>query len=246
MPARIQSVSRAAEILELLAEPPGRFALGEIAQHLKLPRTTVHGLIQTLCHHQIVRQECGGDQYLLGPTLLRLGQRYLNQDEVRTRCAPWVTWLAERSGLITEVAVPYRADGVIVVLSADTADCAPPGGTVGSVLPATTSALGRAVLAYRAADSDTDGALPADAVARAVRGVRRRSMAIDRGKLVPGRVGLAAPLFAGRDGAVGAIGVTGSAEDLANDRLDRVGTLVIEAARGASTELGAIAWPADA
>ena len=52
----IQSVDRAARILEVLASGPRRLGISEIADRLGLSRPTVHGLLQTLQAHGFVEQ----------------------------------------------------------------------------------------------------------------------------------------------------------------------------------------------
>jgi DNA-binding IclR family transcriptional regulator len=62
---------------------------------------------------------------------------------------------------------------------------------------------------------------------------------------VLGEAGVAAPIFDRRAEAVGAIGVVGPRERLlVRGRDKKLGTAVIEAARGISRDLGATRWPA--
>jgi len=62
---------------------------------------------------------------------------------------------------------------------------------------------------------------------------------------VLGEGGVAAPIFDRHSEAVGAIGVVGPRERLlARGRERKLGTAVIEAARGISRDLGAPHWPA--
>ena len=60
-----------------------------------------------------------------------------------------------------------------------------------------------------------------------------------------GEGGVAAPIFDRRSEAVGAIGVVGPRERVfGRGRDKKLGTAVIEAARGISRDLGATRWPA--
>jgi DNA-binding IclR family transcriptional regulator len=74
--------------------------------------------------------------------------------------------------------------------------------------------------------------------------VRERGYAVEREEAVLGEVGIAAPIF-GRAGAVvGGIGVAGPAERLhGRARETKVATVVGEAARSISRDLGAQRWP---
>ena len=70
----IQSVDRALRILAVL-QGDHRMSLGEIAQRLDLPPSTVHGIVRTLLAHRMVVQEHDSGQYRLGPAVLTPGQR---------------------------------------------------------------------------------------------------------------------------------------------------------------------------
>ena len=70
----IQSVDRALRILAVL-QGDHRLSLGEIAQRLDLPPSTVHGIVRTLLAHRMVVQEHDSGQYRLGPAVLTHGQR---------------------------------------------------------------------------------------------------------------------------------------------------------------------------
>ncbi|MDX6514916.1 MAG: hypothetical protein QOH73_582, partial [Gaiellaceae bacterium] len=63
----IQSVDRAARILEALAGGPGRLGVSELSARLGLAKGTVHGLLRTLHDHGLVEQNADSDKYQLGP-----------------------------------------------------------------------------------------------------------------------------------------------------------------------------------
>jgi IclR family transcriptional regulator, acetate operon repressor len=69
----VQSVERAFELLEILADAGGTAALGELAARADLPQPTIHRLVRTLLAMGYVRQ-LPNRQYSLGPKLIRLGE----------------------------------------------------------------------------------------------------------------------------------------------------------------------------
>jgi len=69
----VQSVERAAELLELLADAGGESALSELAGQTGLPLPTIHRLVRTLVQLGYVRQ-LPSRRYALGPRLIRLGE----------------------------------------------------------------------------------------------------------------------------------------------------------------------------
>ena len=83
----IQSVDRAMRILAVL-QGDHRLSLGDIAQRLGLPPSTVHGIVRTLLAHRLVIQEHDSGQYRLGPAVLTMGNVYLDTLELRSRVLP--------------------------------------------------------------------------------------------------------------------------------------------------------------
>ncbi|AXI76235.1 IclR family transcriptional regulator [Peterkaempfera bronchialis] len=69
----VQSIERAFDLLEALADSGGSVGLSGLAQRSGLPLPTIHRLIRTLVDLGYVRQE-QSRQYVLGPRLIRLGE----------------------------------------------------------------------------------------------------------------------------------------------------------------------------
>ena len=153
------------------------------------------------------------------------------------------------------VGVPY-GDGVLVVHHVFRPDTSLQILEVGAVLPMHATALGKAVLAYLPAAEREDvlaAGLPkltgrtistAAALARELEAVRERGYAVEREEAVLGEAGFAAPIFGRLGGLVGGIGVVGPTERLSGkSRETAVATVIGEAARSISRDLGAQRWP---
>jgi DNA-binding IclR family transcriptional regulator len=145
----IQSVDRAARILEALAGGPRRLGVSELAERLGLSRPTVHGLLQTLQAHGFVEQDRDSDKYQLGAGLLQLGNSYLDLNELRGRSIVHAERLAERTQAAVRVGVMHGAN-IVVVHHVFRPDAAFQVLEVGAQLPLHASALGKAMLAYSA------------------------------------------------------------------------------------------------
>src|SRR3984957_19315722 len=72
-PGGVQSIERAFDLLETLADAGGALGLSELARVSGLPLPTVHRLIRTLVNRGYVRQEASR-RYTLGSRLIRLGE----------------------------------------------------------------------------------------------------------------------------------------------------------------------------
>src|SRR6201992_4008668 len=94
----IQSVDRAARILAVLGSGPPRLGVTEIADRVGLPKPTVHGLLRTLEHHDLVAQDPDTGRYSLGPGVVSLGNSFLGGSELRARLLRWTEGLAPQEG----------------------------------------------------------------------------------------------------------------------------------------------------
>src|SRR5690348_14669433 len=113
MPGHVQSVERAAAIVQLLASEVEPLALAQISAALSLAKPTAHGLLQTLCAVGFVEQEGVQGRYHLGRDLLQLGSATLDVNELRSRAINWTDALAARTGHSARVAL-FR-DGRVLV-----------------------------------------------------------------------------------------------------------------------------------
>jgi len=78
-PRVLQSVDRAARILELLASEPEGLALGEMAERLDLKPQTLQGLVRSLQAHDMVLQSQKGGAYVLGSRIHELSRTWLGR-----------------------------------------------------------------------------------------------------------------------------------------------------------------------
>lgn len=259
MPGPVQSVERAAAVLRLLARGSGRLGLAEIAGSLDLAKGTAHGILRTLQGVGFVEQEAATGRYQLGAALLHLGTSYLDVNELRSRAINWADALAARSGAAVRIATALEQKALVVhhVFRPDdtlqTLD-------VGTLLPLHASALGKVLLAFdadlaaEAATSARTGQLDAytrrtlispTPLARALGNIREQGWAPEVEESMPGEAGIAAPIR-GRGGlVVGAIGVSGAVERTCDSKRTVLPTLVSmvrDAARAVSRELGSSRW----
>lgn len=113
--ARVQSVDRAIELLELLADAGGEAALSELAASTSLPLPTIHRLMRTLLSRGYVRQ-LPSRRYTLGPRLIRLGESAGRQLGAGAR--PYLTALAAELGETANLAMIDRDMAVYVAQAA--------------------------------------------------------------------------------------------------------------------------------
>src|SRR3954451_12417527 len=213
----IQSVDRAIRVLTAL-QGSRRMTLTELATHLSRPASTTHGLVKTRVAHGMVVQERGSSRYQLGPAVLRLGNVYLDTLELRCKAVPWAEGLARRTGMAGRTAL-LLIDDVVIIHHEPRPDGSRQMPEVGIVIRAHASALGKAMLAFAA--QDTDRMLAAGGL-RSMTGetltdpeqirdqldeVRAGGLAIEQDEAVLGESSLAAPVFDSYGEAIGAMAV---------------------------------------
>ncbi|GAA3754890.1 DNA-binding IclR family transcriptional regulator [Spinactinospora alkalitolerans] len=256
MPGRIQSIERAAAILRVLAGGTRGLSLAEISRSLELPKGTTLGILRTLQHVGFVEQDDETGHYQLGGGVLRLGSRYLDGNELRTRALNWADALAGRSRESVRIGTLHEQQ-VLVVHHVFRPDDSRQILEVGSLLPLHATALGKALLAfdphalpeYVRDQSELPGFTKrtltevADLEADLSR-ARIGGWAAEIEELVEGEVSIAAPIRDRRGTAVGSIGIRGAIERLCDGRkphMEQV-SYVRDAARAISRELGAGPW----
>ena len=236
MPGNLQSIERAAAVVRLLAAGSEPQPLGDIAQMLRLPKSTTHGIVRTLVMVGWVEQDATTKRYGLAPSMSGWDPPQLDVNELRSRAMNWIDTLAARTrldcrllvltpgsdkdpgvGLVAQhvirpdshSALPDAAD------AADTADTVPlhatSGGKVLLAFDPRGLHLARTIplqaLAFRTTTSRAD--LKAELAA-----VRTQAFAAEREEWHGGFGGLAAPVCSHGGIAVGALMVGGRTDDI--------------------------------
>jgi DNA-binding IclR family transcriptional regulator len=251
---QIRSIERAAAILRLLAGSGRGLGVAELALELRLSRGTIHGILRTLRNEQFVEQDADSGKYRIGETLLPMGFRHLEANQLRIAALGVAHVLARNTGQSVRVGSLFRGS-VLIVHHVVRPDAPHQLLDVGSLEPAHATALGKALLCQEpdGVEALKPGPLHrftvstcTDVVAfeRELEEVREQGWAREIGELSPGSAALAAPV-AGRDGAKpGAISIEGSIDRLFDNGSPRPGLIgeLIESARAVARRLGATPW----
>ncbi|WP_030528180.1 IclR family transcriptional regulator [Phycicoccus jejuensis] len=251
MPGRVQSVERAAAILQILAVEQEPVSLAHLAGALDLAKTTVHGLVQTLRDVGFVDQDAESGCYSVGADLLHLGAAPLDRNELRARAINWTDALAGHTHEAALVA-RYEAGEALVVHHVFRPDASVQSLQTGSARPLHATALGKAILAHdpRAARTINDGALESHTyrtvvdpprLHRELADVRDTGWAASVEEWRPGLASIAAPVRDRSGYVVAAVGIEGPVDSICDPRQRPRAALaehVVDAARAVSRELG--------
>jgi len=245
----VQSLERAAALLRALAEAGRPLSAGELAAAVGLPRPTVYRLLQTLCAEGWVAQN--GRSFVIGASVLWLAARRLEQLELRSVGRPLLAELRDRTGETVHLGV-LEAGQVVYVEKLESPGPLRMASMVGRIVPAHSTALGKAMLAYlprehveriverhglvrRTPNTITDPARLFQELAA----IRARGYSIDNVENEEGIRCVGAAIFDHRGRVAGAVSVSGSVASISLERARReLGPLVRETAQRISQAMG--------
>lgn len=110
--AILQTVDRALQLLEILAEHPNGMQPKEIEEVLALNKVTVHRLLATLENRGFIERI--GASYIVGLKLVELSSMKLGSIELKTEAAPYLRELVDRLKLPVQMAILEEKDAMFI------------------------------------------------------------------------------------------------------------------------------------
>lgn len=156
--AMVKSADRTIDILELLASRSGKLTLAEIQRELGVPKSSLHGLLQTLVARGWLETDQRATSFRIGIRALRVGAAYLDRDPIIEAAGPLLTTLRNE---LNETIHLARLDGsdVVYLVSRESVHHLRNSSRIGRRLPAHATALGKVLLAARTND-EVEALLP--------------------------------------------------------------------------------------
>ena len=145
----VQSIERAFELLELMADAGGEVALSDLAEASGLPLPTIHRIMRTLVASGYARQQ-PSRRYSLGPRLIRLGETASRA--LGSWARPYLAELTEATGETSNMAV-LDGDQVVYVSQVPSQHSMRMFTEVGRRVDAHATAVGKAVMANLSDDA---------------------------------------------------------------------------------------------
>ena len=112
----VQSVDRAAQVLEILARD-GESGVGRIAAELGVHQSTASRLVAALERHELLERQSDGGPVRLGVGVLRLAAATRSRLDLTAQASPVCDRLAEQLGETVNLAV-YRSGAAVNVYQA--------------------------------------------------------------------------------------------------------------------------------
>ena len=251
----VPAVSRALALMERLAGAREPMSLARLAGDLALPKSSVHGLCNTLVSFGYLRRQPDG-AFLIGPRVMGLAEAFVSGTDVAQEFnALWAD-----GGHVPEETVVLSVLSGTDALSVGVKKSARPLGlafNVGMRLPAYLSGSGKAMLAWMPVDEvrrrfaaglvtrlTRKGPRDLDALLRELALARRRGYSVDDEGVREGVYSFGAPVFGASGEAVAAISVCINKAQLGADRGSRHRDLALAVAADLSRRIGGEASPA--
>ena len=143
----VSSVERGLAILEVLVEHPEGLQISAIAQHLALPLSATHRLLQALTNSHYVKQDVFSDRYVLTLKLGSIGLRQLAGTYITEAAQPILDDLATKTGELVRLAVVEEDEMIWVAKSQGATSAIRCDPISGRHVPLHATAMGKAWLA---------------------------------------------------------------------------------------------------
>ena len=245
----IESADRVLRVLESFDPGERDVSLGEIAERVALPKSSVHRLLATLIGHGLVERDPATRRYRLGIRLFELGSAAIHERGLHSAAHPALERLSSSTGETchlavlsgTEAVYVYKLDGPSsIIMSSRVGGRAPCHATsIGKVLAAWGGEdLFRALSArplrpYTPNTIATVKAFEAELVR-----VREQGCALDLEEFEEGLRCVAAPVRDHSARVVAALGVAGPRRRFEDEHLEALVQMVVAAAGDLSRNLG--------
>jgi DNA-binding IclR family transcriptional regulator len=248
-PSLVPAVEQAGRILLCLAQnAPSRMNLTDICRKVGIHKSKGYNIMNTLRNFGFVTRENDGKLYSLGPGLISLGRKVLDNLHYKDAAEPFLERLADKTG--TAAFFGLIADGnVFIVAKHETGANMGVSIRLGHRYPISHGAHGKAAVAFmpereRAAvlrrrelffHGDPSN-LDRERLLAELERCRERGYAEDIGEQHPGINGVASPVFVAEGKLIGTLFVIGL---FPRERVEEYGALVAEAALQLSMLFGA-------
>jgi DNA-binding IclR family transcriptional regulator len=248
----IQSVERALDILEAFERGPAEIGVSELGRETGLHKSTVFGLLNTLCRRGYVEKNPESGKYRLGLRAFQIGSVVLNRMDLPALAAPILQELVDKHQETVHLVV---RDGfnVVYIAKRESPRSVRIVSQVGRRLPCYCTGVGKVLLAHMP-EEELQALLSANELKRFTRNtivepqalkaelrvIRERGYALDNEEIEEGLKCVAAPVRNHTGKVVAAMSVAGPASRMTSGRIAEIIDSVKSAALELSRRLGLV------
>ena len=248
-PYQLQSIDRVVSLLDMLSESDVPLSLAEICTRMGLHKSTAHRSLIVLERTSMIERTPEG-KFRLGIKLYELGNRAIEQIDLRERVQPFFRRLAMEVGETVHLSVLQKAKVVYL-------DKVEPNRRVcmtsktGTSNPVYCTAMGKAMLAFLPEDMreealskikyvrfTTKTLCNREALLKSLERVRKRGFAIDDEEIEVGVRCVGAPIFDSNRHPIAAVSVSGPASRITVQSVPAIAERLIRSCNEISRTLG--------
>lgn len=245
----VQSLDRALELLEQLAEVGSEMGVTELARRLEVHKSTASRLLATLQDHGLVERSPASDKYRLGHGLVRLARGVAAELDLARAARPVMQKLADQTQETVNLAV-LQGDRVVNVDQITASQPVVSVNWVGKETPLHCTSNGKALLAFMppvdrrrilegplerlTSRTITDPAT----LEKQLKRVREEGYAFTLEELEVGLNAVAAPIRDASGRVIAAVSVAGPAYRVPAQRLTELGEMTKDAGAAISGRMG--------
>jgi DNA-binding IclR family transcriptional regulator len=247
-PYQLQSLDRAVAVLEMLGESEIPLSLAEICQRMQLHKSTAHRSLMVLERSTLI-ERTQDNRFRLGLKLYELGNRAVEQIDLRARIRPFFRRLATQIGETVHLGVLQKTSVVYL-------DKAEPNRRIcmtsktGSSNPVYCTSMGKAMLAFLPEEAAEDvisrirfvrftrkTLCTREDLMRSLERVRRRGYAIDDEEVEVGVRCVGAPIFDENHLPIAAVSISGPSSRIRAQNVPAISVQLMRCCRDISASL---------
>jgi IclR family acetate operon transcriptional repressor len=248
----VQSVDRALQIIETLAEDDEGYRLTDLAIRTGLSPSTVHRLLTTLENRRFVQFDREESKWHIGAQSFVVGSTFMHRRNFAAQALPYLRKLRDRTRETANLAI-VDDESIIVVSRIESREVMRSLTKVGGRVAMSVSGIGKAVLATYS-DADVTAIIRRQGMPRLteksivrpgelfreLQMVRRQGYAVDNEEARLGLRCVAAVIFNDCNEPLAAVSVSGMTDRLNDERVPEIGTIVRQVAAELTSELRGI------
>lgn len=247
--AVVESADRLLRILEAFAPRDRGVSLGDLAERVGLPKSSVHRLLSTLVAHGFVDRDPATHRYTLGIRLFELGSAAIHERGLHGAAQPQLEELSRVTGETCHLAVLSGIEAVYVY-KVDGASSISMSSRVGGRAPCHATSIGKVLIAWAQPDLVTQvraHPMPpftkhtitsVDRFDAELAAVRAEGYALDLEEYSEGLRCISAPVRDQTARVVAALGIAGPRTRMDEERMSTLIPVVVGAAEELSVKLG--------
>jgi IclR family transcriptional regulator, acetate operon repressor len=248
----VQSVDRALQIIETLAEDDEGYRLSDLAVRTGLSTSTAHRLLTTLEKRRFVQFDRSESKWHVGAQSFAVGATFTRRRNFVAQAVPYLRKLRDQTRETANLAV-VDDEAIIVLTRVESREIMRSLTKVGGRVAMVASGVGKAVLATYS-DNDVSAIIrhhgmprlteksilrPGD-LFRELATIRRQGYAVDDEEACMGLRCIAAVVYNDCSEPLAAISVSGMTSRVSDDRLPDLGRMVREVAAELTAALGGV------